>query len=232
MCAILLLWFLLSVLLNTPAFPGPYAALDEFTRVFDKLSIHILYSIFRVASAMALSIIVGVPLGLVIGRYGILDYLFSPLIYMIYPIPKIALLPVVMLLLGLGDISKIVLIFIIVFFQIIVTCRDEAGRIRKEQFYFMESIGSSEYQIFRHIVFPQSLPAIFTSIRLSLGTSIAVLFFSENYGTDKGIGYYIIDSWMRVNYPEMFAGIIGISIMGILLFSLVDLVERKACPWK
>lgn len=230
--AILILWFILSMALSTPALPDPVTALSEFVAVFDKLCVHVAASLFRIFVSLVLSIILGVPLGLLIGRSKLLDYLLSPVMYMVYPIPKIALLPIVMLLLGLGDISKIVLIFIIVFFQIVVTCRDEAMRIRKEQFYFMESIGSSRIQIFKHLIVPHSFPAIFTSIRLSLGTSIAVLFFSENYGTDRGIGYLIIDSWMRVDYPEMFAGIIAISLMGIILFAMVDVIEKKVCPWK
>lgn len=229
---IILIWYLLSLILNTPALPDPITAFIQFARILDKLLIHILYSLFRIIAALILSVALAVPAGLVMGRYNLLDRLFSPLVYMVYPIPKVALLPVVMLILGLGNVSKITLIFIIVFFQVVVACRDEAVRITKEQYYFMESIGSSEYHIFRHLVFPQSLPAIITSIRLSLGTSIAVLFFSENYGTEYGIGYFIIDSWMRINYPDMFAGIIGLSLMGIFLYFLVDILEKKICPWK
>lgn len=230
--SILVLWHLSSKALNTPALPLPHTAIKEFIIVFNKLYIHIIYSFSRILVASAISMILAVPIGLIIGRYKFLDYLFSPIIYMLYPIPKIALLPVIMLLLGIGNISKVVMIFIIVFFQIIVTCRDEAARIRREQYYFMESIGSTELQMFKHIVFPHSLPAIFTSVRLSLGTSISVLFFSESFGTDWGIGYYIIDSWMRINYPEMFAGIIGLSLMGIILFISVDVFEKMICPWK
>lgn len=229
---LLILWMGLSLALQTPALPDPAAAFCDFVRAFDKICVHVSISLVRVICTMIISVAAGVPLGLAIGRYGILNYLFSPLLYMIYPIPKIALLPVVMLVFGLGDISKVLLIFIVVFFQIIVTCRDEAARIKKEQFFFLKSIGSTEFQVFRHLIFPQSLPAIFTSIRLSLGTSLAVLFFSENYGTQYGIGYFIIDSWMRVDYTEMFAGIIGLSLLGILFFLLTDLLERKICPWK
>lgn len=228
---IIILWYILSISLNTPAFPDPASAMVEFIKISDRLYAHIIASLFRILLSVFLSIILSMPIGLLLGRSRLLDFLFSPVIYMLYPVPKIAFLPVVMLILGLGNASKIFLIFIIVFFQIIVTCRDEASRIRKEQFFFMESIGASQLDIFYHLVLPHSLPAIFTSIRLSLGTSIAILFFSENYGTDKGIGYFIMDSWMRINYPEMFAGIIGLSLMGIILFLLVDALEKKICPW-
>lgn len=228
---IMILWYLTSMLLNTPVLPYPQTAIIEFVNVFPKLYIHILYSLQRIISALVISIVIGVPAGLIMGRYRKLDYFFTPIVYLIYPIPKIAFLPVVMLLFGIGNFSKIFLIFITVFFQIIVTCRDESVKIREELFYFMRSIGSSQFNMFYHLVFPYSLPAIFTSIRLCLGTSIAILFFLENFGTDWGIGYFIVDSWMRVNYKEMFAGIIALSLMGILLFLFVDILEQKLCPW-
>jgi NitT/TauT family transport system permease protein len=229
---VLIIWALASKAFNTPVLPDPFMAISEFFKVLDKLYIHMLYSFFRIFCAVLLSMLLAVPLGLVIGRYRLLDFLFAPLIYMLYPVPKIALLPIVMLLLGLGDISKVVMILIILFFQIIVTCRDEVTKIQKESYYFMQSIGASEFQIFHHLIIPYCMPAIFTSVRLSLGTSIAVLFFSENYGTRWGMGYFITDSWARVDYPEMFAGIIGLSIMGVLLFVAVDLIEKRISRWK
>jgi NitT/TauT family transport system permease protein len=228
---IFILWHLFSIYLNTPVLPGPLSAVVEFVNSIDKLYLHIFYSLMRILTAVLISIVLGVPTGLLIGRYESLNYLFSPIVYMLYPIPKIAFLPIVMLLLGLGDAAKIVLIFIILFFQIIVTCRDESAKIKKELFYFMESLNASEFDVFYHLVLPQCLPAIFTSIRLSLGTAIAILFFSENFCTDWGIGYFIIDSWMRVNYSEMFAGILGLSLMGILLFLSVDIIEKRICRW-
>lgn len=86
-------------------------------------------------------------------------------------------------------------------------------------------------QLFRYIIFPASLPEIFTAIRLSIGTSIAVLFFTETFATFEGLGFFIMDAWTRVNYSEMFAGIAALSFLGLSLFLLVDFIERVFCFW-
>jgi NitT/TauT family transport system permease protein len=86
--------------------------------------------------------------------------------------------------------------------------------------------------MFRNVIIPASLPGILTALRISLGTALSVLFFTETFGTEFGLGYFIMDAWMRVNYIDMFSGILVLSIMGLLLFVLLDIIERVCCRWK
>ena len=161
-----------------------------------------------------------------------IDKLISPVVYLCYPVPKIALLPVLMLLFGIGEISKIALIFLIVVFQVIVSVRDATCNIEPQFFFPLYSLGASFGDIFREVLLPAVLPQLITALRLALGTAVSVLFFAETYGTQLGMGYFITDAWMRVNYLDMYAGIIMLALMGLLLFALLDMAERLACPWQ
>ncbi|WP_434630494.1 ABC transporter permease [Thermoanaerobacterium thermosaccharolyticum] len=193
--------------------------------------IHVEYSLFRILMGIALSLIVGVPTGIVMGYFRKVDKLLSPIVYLIYPIPKIALLPVVMLIFGLGEMSKIFMIAVIVVFQVIVSLRDAVKGIPENMYYSIYSLGGSLFQLLREVIIPASLINILTSIRVALGTAISVLFFTETFGTEYGIGYFIMDSWMRVNYLDMYSGIIVLSLMGIVLFSIIDFLEFIFYRW-
>jgi NitT/TauT family transport system permease protein len=81
------------------------------------------------------------------------------------------------------------------------------------------------------VIVPAVLPDLFTSLRISVGTSISVLFFAENFATRFGIGYFIVDSWLKLDYVAMFAGIVAIALMGLALFGFLDFLEKKICKW-
>lgn len=158
--------------------------------------------------------------------------ILNPLVYFTYPIPKTALLPIVMLLYGLGDKSKIIIIVLILVFQIIVAVRDAALNIPYETYNPIRSLGASKLQIFSHITLPAILPELLTTLRLSIGTALSILFFAEGYGTKYGIGYYILDAWSRISYLEMYTGIIILGLLGFVLFMLIDILEESLFKWK
>lgn len=159
------------------------------------------------------------------------DSILSPAAYILYPIPKIAFLPVFMILLGLGDSSKLVLIITIIIFPILLAARDGVKEISPQLFDSVVSLGLSRGQIFTNLVIPAVLPKIISALRVSIGISISALFFSENFATTYGLGYFIMNAWTMVRYVEMFAGILALSLMGLFILKLIDLMERKLCPW-
>jgi len=230
---LLLLWALLSFIINKPVLPTPWLSLSTFSRIFiSDLLPHLLQSTFRVMSSLIIALFLGTVSGMVIGRWKKIDNCASPVIYLTYPIPKIALLPVLMGILGIGETSKIFLISLIIFYQILVTTRDAVRDINKQIICSVVSLGASEWDLFKHVFIPASLPKIFTSLRISLGTAMAVLFLTETFATVRGIGYFILDASMRGRYQEVFAGIIAMSLLGLALFIVVDLLEKKICPWQ
>jgi len=229
---LLFLWEALALLVKNPALPPPLLALQQFVKIFPKtLWQHVLISTYRVLISLGLGLIFAVPLGLLLSRKEKLDRFLAPFIYLLYPVPKIALLPVIIAIFNIGEVSKIFTITLVIFFQILVTTRDAARRVPQYSIYSVLSLGASMKDIYRHVIIPACLPDIFTAVRISLGTAIAVLFFAESFATLRGLGYFIMEAWSRFHYPDVFAGILGISILGFCLFLLVDLVQRLVCPW-
>jgi ABC-type nitrate/sulfonate/bicarbonate transport system permease component len=177
-------------------------------------------------------VLTAVPAGLVLGQSSTLNRLISPLVYILYPIPKIVFLPVILLLLGIGNTSKVFIIVLILFFQILVVVRDEASALRPELIYSVRSLGAGRRALFRFVYLPATLPAALTALRVSIGTAIAVLFFAESFATNSGLGYYIIvESWGRLAYAEMYAGVMAMSLLGLLLYVAADRLERWLAPW-
>jgi NitT/TauT family transport system permease protein len=191
-----------------------------------------MYSLGRILAGIVISILVGIPLGFLMGYFNKVDKVLSPLVYFTYPVPKLALLPIVMLLFGLGEVSKLIMIILIIVFQIIISSRDAVKSIPEETFRSLQSLGASKLQTFTEIILPASLPEVLTATRLALGTAVSILFFTETFGTQYGMGYFIMDSWMRVNYLDMYAGIVILSFMGFCIFTAIDIVEGYACSWR
>ena len=227
----LILWEAVHLLLKTHTVPSPWETIVYSISRIDKLALHSLASLLRILTGIGISMIIGIPIGIYLGVSQKLGYLFSPFLYFIYPIPKIAFLPVFMLLFGLGDTSKVILIIWIIIFQIIISVRDGIAQIPKIQYKVMDSFQASTLQKYRFLIIPAILPHIFTGLRISIGISLASLFFAENYATVYGIGYYIISAWTKMNYVEMFSGIMTMGILGVILYQILDEIELKVAPW-
>ncbi len=92
-------------------------------------------------------------------------------------------------------------------------------------------MGATEKDVYKHVVFPACLPKILTALRISIGTAIAVLFFVESFATSKGLGYLIMDSWSRMDYPDLYAAIVAMALLGLCLYIMLEWVERTVCAW-
>lgn len=227
------LWYILAVIIDLHVLPTPIEVYLNLGSLYDaRLHIHILASLYRVVLGIGISLVLGVSIGLLMAYSKTWNRILNPLVYFTYPVPKTALLPVVMLLFGLGDTSKVILIVLIVVFQVIIAVRDAVLNISPETYNPIRSLGASKLQIFRYITFPAVMPELLTNLRLSIGTALSILFFAEAYGTQLGIGYYILDAWTRIDYIGMYAGIIAISLFGFVLFVLTDILEEAVCKWK
>ncbi|GAA0216678.1 ABC transporter permease [Selenomonas dianae] len=231
-CFCIALWAGLSYLLQMPVIPSPaQVALRLAAKFPETIAVHAGYSLMRIVLGLCAAVAVGYPTGVLMGHFPRVNCFFAPVLYLTYPVPKIALLPVVMLLFGVGETSKLILVFLIIVFQVVVAVRDAVAAIPSETYAPLRVLGASFFQIVRHIIVPASLPKFITAVRVAMATAISVLFFTETFGTQYGIGYYIMDAWLRVNYLDMYAGIVVLSAMGLLLFILLDWMERRLCAW-
>jgi NitT/TauT family transport system permease protein len=227
----LVIWELASLAFRNPALPLPADGLGQFVEQFPILLPQFGYSAFRVVASILLGLAVGAPLGLLLGRSERADLVFGPLVFLNYPVPKAVFLPVFLILLGIGNSSIISLITLIVFFQILVTARDAARSIPAASVLSVRSLGANRWQVFAHVVVPGAMPEIFTALRISAGTAVAVLFFSETFAGSTGLGYFVSDAWGRVQFDEMFAGILAMALLGVVLYEVIELVEARVCRW-
>lgn len=224
------LWQIFAMLLNRPILPSPVTVVPLFlSELFTgDLGFHFLASAGRVVAAVVLATVTAAPLGLALGQLPALDRIFGPLIAITYPIPKIVFLPVIYVIMGISDFSKVFLIAIIIFFQILVVVRDEAAGLRKELILSIKSLGAGRKALFKYVYFPASIPAVLTALRISVGTAVAVLFIAEQSLTNYGLGYFIvIETYQVLLYPEMYAGIMGMALLGLLLYAMIYYIELK-----
>jgi ABC-type nitrate/sulfonate/bicarbonate transport system permease component len=232
---LLIIWQAAAMLLQQPVLPSPF---DVSLALFEALGEgellrHTAASLGRVVLSTFLAIAIAAPAGIALGQSKRLNRIFSPYIYILYPIPKVVLVPVVLLIFGVGDLSKILLIFLVLFFQILVLVRDQAAGIRPELVLSVRSLGAGRRGLFRFVYFPASLPAILTALRQSIGTAVAVLYIAELFATQWGLGYYIYFNGSTLfNYPAMYAGIVVMSLMGLGLYFGVDWLARRLTPWQ
>jgi ABC-type nitrate/sulfonate/bicarbonate transport system permease component len=232
--ALLVLWQMVAMIVDLPILPAPMEVLRVFFRELGRdMLIHFAVSLWRVTAGMVLSVLVAAPAGLAIGGSRRLNRFFSPFIYLLYPIPKVVLVPVVILFLGIGDTAKIAILFLILFFQILVLVRDQASGLPPQLIQSLRSLGAGRRALFRFVYLPASLPAILTALRQSIGTAVAVLYITELSATKYGLGYYIYYKGSTLlDYPAMYAGVIAMSLLGLGMYFSVDWLERKWCQWK
>lgn len=229
------LWHAVSLGMDKPFLPDPLTVLHTFSselRHHDLLR-HSWVSLQRVLFSVTVGTLIAAPLAILSAESQTLNKFLSPLIYFLYPAPKIVFLPIIVFMLGLGDPSINFLIGLIVFFQIFVIVGDTASQVPAETLDSVQSLGASRWQRLRYVYIPVSLPAIVTALKVSVGTAIAVLFIAESIGNNVGLGYYIVvEQWNRFNYNKVFAGIIAISLMGLALFLALSLMEHWLNRWQ
>ncbi|OYT34108.1 ABC transporter permease [Archaeoglobales archaeon ex4484_92] len=227
---IFVVWKTFSFILKNPALPSPELVAYVIVANSRTLLVHLISSLLRVAYSITLAFSLAFPIG-ILSRENKFDRFFMPFIYLLYPIPHIVLLPIYILIFGIGDLSKVALIATILFFQIVVTTRDASRQISDYYIYSILSLGASKFDVYKHVVIPASLPRILTAIRISIGTAIAVLFFAESFATNLGLGYVILDSWGRANFGLMYASMVLLALLGFSLYIFLEKIEKRICRW-
>ena len=229
---LVVLWQILAWAINRPLLPPPAVVVGRLIRELPgPLGRHLVASLLRVVVSIGLSVATAAPLGLILGQSRRLNRLMEPFIYLLMPIPKVVLVPIVLLILGIGDVPKIIIISMILFFQILVLVRDAANEIRPELLMSVRSLGAGRRALFRFVYVPAGVPAILTAIRQSIGTAIAVLYVAELFATRYGLGYYIyLQGSTLFDYPSMYAGVVTMSLLGFVLYASLDALGKAWRP--
>jgi ABC-type nitrate/sulfonate/bicarbonate transport system permease component len=193
---------------------------------------HLWISLFRIFSGFLLGAIPGIILGVVMGMNRTIRVALDPVISAIYVLPKIAILPLVMLIFGIGEMSKVVIVGIASFFLVLINTTVGVRDIEPIFFEAGKNYGANRLQMFFHVIIPGALPIIFAGLRLSLGTALIVIIAAEFVAAKYGLGYLIWFSWQTLLTENMFAGLVVVMILGVLFTSGLQTLERWLMPWQ
>jgi NitT/TauT family transport system permease protein len=232
----LLIWEICSRtgILDVRFFPAPTEVFYHLLFVSPEEGIiqDIFASLNRLLWGYLAGCILGIVIGIGMGLYGSVRAAIYPLIALTYPIPKIAILPLIMLIFGIGDLAKMVMVAVGSFFLVLINTLHGVDSIEK-----IYHDVAAVYKIKRHnyilkIILPGSLPAIFAGLKLAIGYSLVMVVAAEFSGADKGIGFLIWQSWETFSIKSMYAGIFVIGAMGFIFSYTLHALERKLIPWR
>ena len=238
--ALLLLWeaIVRVGLLDHRYFPAPSSIISTFYFLLfdvswdDSLIHQVLISLGRVAIGFALGAIPAVLIGIIMGLVPLVRAAIQPIVGAVLPIPKVAILPIIMLLFGIGEESKWVIIAIGVFFQVLVATATGVANIDKIYFDVGRNFKAGQWATYRKIALPGALPTIFAGLRLGWGMALLLLVTAEMVSSDGGVGFLIWKAWQTLSVEEMYVGLVTIAAIGIVSFWLFDFMERRLLPWR
>lgn len=232
---ILVLWELVvrAGLLDARIVPAPSMILETFKSLIEsgELARHVGVSLTRVFVGLLLGAIPGLVVGTLMGLSPMTRAIVSPIVASLYPIPKIAIFPLVMAIFGIGELSKYVLVAIAVFFFMAINSFAGVANVERIYWDVGRSFGVSRTRAILTIALPGALPMIVAGLRLSLGVSLLVLVGAEFVGAKSGIGYLVWNSWQVFDVESMYAGIVVIGLLGWAFFAVLDELERRLVPW-
>lgn len=188
-------------------------------------------SLMRVGSGFAMAVLVGVPLGLWIGTNHVVESALDPYIQFLRPLPPLGYYTLLIVWFGIGDASKVILLFLTGLPIIVVSSAAGVRSVDRDLLLATSSLGLKGFQLFRFVVFPACLPAIFTGMRLALGATFGSLVAAELIAAESGLGWLILTASNYVRTSIVFAGIIVIGFIALVLDHGVVLIERRLIPW-
>src|SRR5246500_5501588 len=179
-----------------------------------------------------LAVAVAIPMGIMVGWYKRMSYIFDPFINAMNATPRVALLPLVIIWLGIGILSKVGIIFLGAVFSILINTRDGVKTTPVNLLNAARSFGASEWMVFKTVVIPSTVPFILTGLRLAVGRALVGVLVGELYAATAGIGFMITVAGATFQTDKVFVGVLIFAIAGIILTDIVDRAERKFDKWR
>jgi ABC-type nitrate/sulfonate/bicarbonate transport system permease component len=178
------------------------------------------------------AIVIGVPLGILMGWYGRINAVLDPFVSALYATPRIALLPLLMIWFGIGLMSKVAIVFLGAIFPILVNTITGMRTLNADFVKVARSFGASDRQMFLTVALPSSVPLLLTGLRLGLGHALVGIVVGEMYGATHGLGFLIATSGARFQTDKVMVGIILIASAGVAMTELLRLIERRYEGWR
>lgn len=192
---------------------------------------HCLISMGRGLAAFIAAIILGVPLGIGIGMNGVLRALTYPYINFLRPLPKIALIPLVIICLGIGESAKFFLIFISTFLNVVAGAAAAVNQVPQGRIRVAQSMGASKWQIFQHVMLPSALPEVLTSIRLAVGVGWTSLIAAEMVAAHSGLGWMVMNAGSYLRTDVVIVGLLFLGGAGYFFDYLIESARKRWTPW-
>ncbi|MGL5205951.1 MAG: ABC transporter permease [Acidaminococcaceae bacterium] len=189
-------------------------------------------SLARIAAGFVLGSSIGLVLGMLTGASALADRIGTPIVHALYPIPKIALLPLFILWLGIGELSKITIIALGVFFPVAMNTYSGVKNVDSLLIKVAVSFNASWWMTMKSVILPSALPVIFAGLRLAAGTSLLLLVAAEMIAAQEGIGALILHYGDLMITSKLMAGVIVLSVLGLLFHLFLQWLEKKVIPWK
>ncbi|MEM9707339.1 MAG: ABC transporter permease subunit [Pseudomonadota bacterium] len=193
---------------------------------------HLGFSLFRVVVGFVLGALVGIPLGYAMGLSNWFRGWFDPIVEVMRPVPPLALIPLVIIWAGIGEVGKIVLLFLAALWIMAIAARAGVSGVNITKVHAAYSLGASKWQLLRHVIVPNSLPEIFTGARVAMGVCWGTVVAAELVAAEKGVGMMIMTASKFQNTSVVITGIILIGVIGLGIDVLIRLAERMLVPWK
>lgn len=230
---LLCVWQAASLALNTESFPTALEALRAIPPILtDKESlINMADSLRRMAIGLTLAVLFAIPLGLTMGRVKAVANFFNPLMMIIYPVPKAALMPIIMLWLGVGDVSKTLVIFLGVSLPIIYHAFQGAKAVEEKMLWSGAAMGMSAPTRMLRIVLPAALPEILTGCRTGLVLALITMITSEMIARQNGAGNILFNALDMAQYDAVFAMILIVGVMGIVFDAVFERIRLSLVKW-
>ncbi len=220
--------------IDTRFFPAPTSIAAKLVELAEsgELWSNLSASLQRLLWGTLLGGIPALAIGIVMGLYRPLRAAIDPLISATYPVPKSAILPLILLIFGLGETSKIVMVALGVFYPVVINTVTGVQQIDRIYLDVGKNFRASRWQTFRTIALPGALPSIMAGIKLGIGMGLILIAISEMVGAKTGIGFMIWDAWQVLSVETMYVGLVVISILGFVLTLILNEIEGWILPWK
>lgn len=229
------LWWLVAYLELIPKqfLASPPAVIDALYSLFVKFNFiaDVGISVARVWIAFSIAVLMAIPLGILMSSFRVVNAINEPVIDFVRYLPVPALVPLTVIWLGIGELSKIALLWMGTFFQLVLLIADDAKRVHREYVEIGLTLGGRPGQLLRDIILPSMLPSMVDNLRITLGWCWTYLIVAEIVASDSGIGHIIWYMRRFVKTPEVLGGILVIGLIGLATDQAIRLVHRKVFPY-
>ncbi len=236
---VLALWFAASHFgwINSIFFPSPKELLQAFINLWQQgyldtsLGQHVSASLVRVLIALGIALVIGIPLGILMGLNPILRAICNPILDFYRPIPPLAYLPLIVIWLGIGETSKILLIFLAIFAPLTISTAEAVRRVDRHRIQAVRCLGASHWQVIQLVILPSIVPELITGVRIALGVGWSTLVAAELIAANRGLGFMVQSAAQFLSTDVVVVGIFLIAFIALAIELILRKLQKFLAGW-